>query len=701
MSLVFVNAIMTDFAIPETKTSIMATKKRVRSAQVNDDAIEPPKKRGRPSKVAAPVEESEEEQVIEQPKKRGRPAKAAAPMKESDEEQAVEQPKKRGRPARANAATTPSIAEKPGRPVKAAVAASSPPKKRGRTAKTDPEPADEEYDAQEEEVTAEPPKKRGRPSKGQVAPATAKQTTTAQPAKKRGRPSKAVSDPAEAPADPDTPAPRKRHSGRTGGPTTKISTDAVDAADQLEEELIDVAEKSTNKGGRSKASKTSATKEEADNNGKNYWLMKAEQVDRMETLKDGTEFNTKFTIDDLRSKSVPEPWEGVRNMVARNNMRAMKQGDLAFFYASQGKAPGITGIVEIVQEHEPDYTIDDESSIGYVEPAKRGKENQWSLVHVEFRKKLSKPATLKELQKYSTNGGILQDMQVIKQSRLSVAKVSEKEWNFIVDNIIEGYEEEDIDELNGIDGNDDDGLAGVEYGGDSPTNANLNDGQAVANASIDESEGQLPDLPTGPEIDSSPAAADAYMDAPEDQLPDLPVVPETNGVLPTADAHMDEVEVQLPDLPTISMTRGNDGSDGMLTSGTALPPSTHATSRPTSRQGSRPASRAGSRMAVSRQGSLAPPALQVTMASAEITKTETVFQESVIPESTGSFVTEAAKQGIPSRASSRAPCRPSSRAPSLQPSVHGNSLESSARPVSRGRSKTSNMGPLIESPIDA
>jgi hypothetical protein len=56
MSLVFVNAIMTDFAIPETKTSIMATKKRVRSAQVNDDAIEPPKKRGRPSKVAAPVE---------------------------------------------------------------------------------------------------------------------------------------------------------------------------------------------------------------------------------------------------------------------------------------------------------------------------------------------------------------------------------------------------------------------------------------------------------------------------------------------------------------------------------------------------------------------------------------------------------------------------------------------------------------------
>ena len=318
-------------------------------------------------------------------------------------------------------------------------------------------------------------KKRGRPAKKQVAPTPSKQTATTQSAKKRGSPSKAAADPAEDPAGPDTPAPRKRHSGRTGGPTTKISTDAADAADQLEDELMDEAEKSVKKGGKGKPA-SSAKKQDASDSGKNYWLMKAEQVDRMETLKDGSEFNTKFTIDDLKRKGAPEPWEGVRNMVARNNMRAMKQGDLAFFYASQGKFPGITGIIEIVQEHEPDFTVTDESSIGYVEPAKRGKENQWSLVHVGFLKKLSKPVTLKELQKYSGANAILQDMQVIKQSRLSVAKVSEKEWNFIVNELIEGYEEDE----SGNDNDGDDGHAGTKFGGDAPLDPDLSGGQAIA-----------------------------------------------------------------------------------------------------------------------------------------------------------------------------------------------------------------------------
>ena len=88
------------------------------------------------------------------------------------------------------------------------------------------------------------------------------------------------------------------------------------------------------------------------------------------TLKSGETFNTKFTIDDLRAKTDPEPWDGVRNVVARNNMRAMKQGDLGFFYASGGKQsrkPGITGIVEIVREHEPDMSAFDENAYGFVE----------------------------------------------------------------------------------------------------------------------------------------------------------------------------------------------------------------------------------------------------------------------------------------------------------------------------------------------
>ena len=123
-----------------------------------------------------------------------------------------------------------------------------------------------------------------------------------------------MTEPAEAPAAPDTPAPRKRHSGRTGGPTTKIATDASDAAEQLEEELV---------GEVSKSAKTSDKRQASSEGGKNYWLLKAEQVDRMEILQDGSEFNTKFTIDDLKEKGGPEPWEGVRNLVARNNMRSM------------------------------------------------------------------------------------------------------------------------------------------------------------------------------------------------------------------------------------------------------------------------------------------------------------------------------------------------------------------------------------------
>lgn len=80
-------------------------------------------------------------------------------------------------------------------------------------------------------------------------------------------------------------------------------------------------------------------------------------------------------------------------------MKAMKLGDLAFFYASggkQGRTPGITGIMEVVQESEPDPSAFDENSPYYPKTAnQRGTEAKprWYMVHVEFRKKLSKPVT--------------------------------------------------------------------------------------------------------------------------------------------------------------------------------------------------------------------------------------------------------------------------------------------------------------------
>lgn len=544
-------------------------------------------------------------------KKRGRPSKADLAARQ--EEEAAEPPKKRGRPAKANA-TAP-------KPAKSSTAAAQPEpaKKRGRPAKKvkATETADAEAAEDEEEDPIEdapegvqPPKKRGRPSK---QPAPAKEAAATQPpAKKRGRPStKVATEPEENPAAIDTPARRKRGSGPTGGQTTKIATDAADAADQLEDELIDEAQKSAKKG--KKSATAPDEDEDAQYDGKNYWVMKAEQIDRMETLKSGREFNTKFTIDDLKEANAPEPWEGVRNMVARNNMRAMKKGDLAFFYASQGKGklqPGITGIVEVVREHEPDFTVSDEDSIGFVEPEKRAKENQWSLVHVEYRKKLTKPVSLKELQKFSTGTGVLSDMQLLKQSRLSVARVSEKEWDFIVNNLIEGYEED------GADAPASNAADGQQSGaGDSTVNGN----QTVAGADAGEDEAPLP----------------------------------TNA---------------FGGLPTIGAVNSMD--DLLPTSGTALPPTTNATSRPTSRAG-------GSKRG-SRQNSVAP-IVQTAEAAASTIKSglDTVVQ-ALAPESIRPV----------SRGSQRPTSRSVSREPSLKPGSRGGSLEPGARPISRGRSKT-------------
>ncbi len=57
---------------------------------------------------------------------------------------------------------------------------------------------------------------------------------------------------------------------------------------------------------------------------------------------------------------------------------------------------------------------------------------KWCLVHVEFRQKFPEIIKLKELQKYAKDGGILEHMQTLKQSRLSVSRVTKKEWDFIM-----------------------------------------------------------------------------------------------------------------------------------------------------------------------------------------------------------------------------------------------------------------------------
>jgi predicted RNA-binding protein with PUA-like domain len=97
-------------------------------------------------------------------------------------------------------------------------------------------------------------------------------------------------------------------------------------------------------------------------------------------------------------------WDGVRNFEARNNLRAMKKGDLVLFYHSnEGKA--VVGIAKVVREAYAEKTTD---------------EGEWSSVDLAPVKPLSVPVTLAQIKADSK----LTDILLVKRSRLSVVPVS-------------------------------------------------------------------------------------------------------------------------------------------------------------------------------------------------------------------------------------------------------------------------------------
>lgn len=252
----------------------------------------------RPKRATAPVAEKQAD------------TKTSGAGKSSHEQSRASRP----RPSDLTTSAAANTGKKRGRPAKASedVDIAEPPRKRGRPAK-----------ASENVDVTEPPRKRGRPSKASE-PATP--AASSAPAEKRGRPAKK-----EAPAvsKTDAPPPKKRGRPPKGGETTKIDTDDQAAAEQLEEELVDAVEepKAPAKRGQGRPPKKAGGKKAAaiandeDSDmadgvhetavGTQYWLMKAEQEDREEVLKDGSVYNTKFTIDDLRDKAGPEPWDGM------------------------------------------------------------------------------------------------------------------------------------------------------------------------------------------------------------------------------------------------------------------------------------------------------------------------------------------------------------------------------------------------------
>ncbi len=129
----------------------------------------------------------------------------------------------------------------------------------------------------------------------------------------------------------------------------------------------------------------------------NYWLFKSEPF--------------KWSWDQQTKKDT-EHWDGVRNYQASNNMKAMKIGDKGFFYHSN-KGLEIVGIVEVVKEYYPDHT----------DPKGR-----FGMVDIKTIKPLHPPVTLKEIKANPK----LEEMALVKQSRLSVSPVKKSEWDEIL-----------------------------------------------------------------------------------------------------------------------------------------------------------------------------------------------------------------------------------------------------------------------------
>lgn len=128
-----------------------------------------------------------------------------------------------------------------------------------------------------------------------------------------------------------------------------------------------------------------------------YWLIKSEP-------------NVWSWDDQVKKGAIGEPWTGVRNYGARNNLRAMKLGDLAFFYHSnQDKA--IIGICEVIKEDFPDPT-----------------DEKWSCVQFAAKQKLAQSYSLDQAK---TNPALAK-MVLVNNTRLSVQPVSPQEWQEVL-----------------------------------------------------------------------------------------------------------------------------------------------------------------------------------------------------------------------------------------------------------------------------
>ncbi len=130
---------------------------------------------------------------------------------------------------------------------------------------------------------------------------------------------------------------------------------------------------------------------------KNYWLVKSEPE----------AYSWDTFVKDGRTA-----WTGVRNFQARNNLRAMKKGDLVAFYHSVTDKQ-VVGLAKVDKEAYPDATA---------------KEGDWSCVDLVPAKPLKQPVTLAAIKADKT----LSEMALLKQSRLSVTPLTEQQFERLI-----------------------------------------------------------------------------------------------------------------------------------------------------------------------------------------------------------------------------------------------------------------------------
>ncbi|SCM78082.1 Ubiquinol-Cytochrome c reductase, iron-sulfur subunit [uncultured Pleomorphomonas sp.] len=130
-----------------------------------------------------------------------------------------------------------------------------------------------------------------------------------------------------------------------------------------------------------------------------HWLFKSEPF--------------KFSFADLKARGdAGTEWDGVRNYLARNNMRAMQVGDQGFFYHSN-EGLAVVGICEVIAPSHPDSTSADP---------------RWDCVDVRAVRDLKRPVTLAEIKAEPS----LSKMSLVTSMRLSVQPVTDEEWETVL-----------------------------------------------------------------------------------------------------------------------------------------------------------------------------------------------------------------------------------------------------------------------------